>query len=262
VFKDFSSILFFALLLTGVIWLWDLTRRRSRDITIEGQEKIREPVLVEYSKAFFPVILIVFILRSFIVEPFRIPSGSMLPSLEVGDFILVNKFSYGIRLPVINRKVIEIGEPERGDVMVFRYPVDNDTNFIKRVIGLPGDTVEYRGKAIFINGQEFDQTGLEDYSFINSSKRQVKTSQHLESIGDRSHRILVETHIPSRDMKFDVPQDSFFVMGDNRDHSNDSRYWGFVPSENIVGKAFFIWFNWDLTNDTGIHWDRIGTFIE
>ena len=268
---NFALILFVALVITGSIWLLDallLKRRRAKDA--------KEPLLVEYARSFFPVILIVFGLRSFLVEPFKIPSGSMMPTLLVGDFILVNKFTYGIRLPVINKKVVQFNDPRRGDVMVFRYPQDPALDYIKRVIGIPGDTVEYRDKRLIINGQEVPWRPDGTYSYVGGGLNYITAMVYMEHLGEADHKLMVQQGFPSvipaqvgdnfpyrencsynesgSGFTCKVPAGYYFMMGDNRDASNDSRYWGFVPDENIVGKAFFIWMNFD-------GFRRIGTLI-
>ncbi|MDH2431938.1 signal peptidase I [Pokkaliibacter sp. MBI-7] len=250
---DFPLYLTIAVALCGAIWLADIvlfSRRRQAARSLAEQQGVtdeevlggltRESWPIEYAKSFFPVLFIVFFLRSFIVEPFQIPSGSMLPTLEIGDFILVNKFSYGIRLPVLNTKVIEVGEPKRGDVMVFRYPGDPKINYIKRVIGVPGDKIAYYHKRLYVNGQEVPEQFL---SNIPPTEPSLQLFQ--EQLGNVSHKIYKVPGQPSVEAEWEVPPGHYFMMGDNRDNSNDSRYWGFVPEENIVGKAFFVWFHWE-----------------
>lgn len=250
---NFALILFVLLLVTGVFSLADAVYFRKR-----RRAGVKEPWWIEYPKSFFPVILIVFLLRSFLMEPFKIPSGSMIPTLLVGDFILVNKFTYGIRLPIINKKIVNIGEPRRGDVMVFRYPEDPSLDYIKRVVGLPGDKVAYLDKKLFINGVEQPRQPLPDYL---NPERIHYSRRFLEKTGGVAHEILLEDDVaaavpfarqfPFRDnchynnegVVCSVPPGNYFMMGDNRDNSSDSRVWGFVPEENIVGRAFFIWFN-------------------
>ncbi len=260
---NFALILFVLLVVTGAIWFADhfwLKKHRPADA--------KDPWWVEYGASFFPVILVVFGLRSFLVEPFKIPSGSMIPTLLVGDFILVNKYAYGIRLPVLNKKVLEVGSPQRGDVMVFRYPENPSLDYIKRVVGLPGDKISYQNKRLSINGVEVPIKPTEDYL---DKERLYYTPRFIESLGQVDHQILIEpeassfirqpSQFPFRDnchyntagVICEVPAGHYFMMGDNRDNSQDSRFWGFVPDENIVGRAFFIWFNFsDLK--------RVGTF--
>ena len=199
-----------------------------------------EPVIVEYARSFFPVLLVVFVLRSFLVEPFQIPSSSMVPTLEVGDYIVVNKYTYGIRLPVVRTKVLALNEPERGDVMVFFPPHMNDTYFIKRVIGLPGDTITYRDKQLFVNGTELPQDTL---AVVPQGSSRYRVG--METLGDASHLVQVDESRPSRDFSLKVKPGHYFMMGDNRDNSSDSRIWGQVPEKDIVGKAFAVWMHWD-----------------
>lgn len=260
---NFALILFILLLVSGAIWALDSLLLKPRRAA--GG---KDPWWVEYGAGFFPVILVVFLLRSFVVEPFKIPSGSMIPTLLVGDFILVNKYAYGIRLPVLNTKVIPIGEPQRGDVMVFRYPEDPSLDYIKRVVGVPGDKIAYQNKRLTINGERLAVKADGDYLHPD---RLYYSKQFLETINGVEHRILNDddapsfvndaTQFPQREnclynnagVICTVPPGHYFMVGDNRDNSRDSRVWGFVPEENIVGKAFFIWFNF---NDLG----RIGSF--
>jgi len=291
---DFALILFLLLVVTGIVWLMELLvlrrrRRRRAEAAMavfdanpsgvgsfeaarlrqEAYDKAHHvPWWVEYCVSFFPVILFVFVLRSFVAEPFRIPSGSMLPTLQSGDLILVNKFEYGLRLPVIDKKVVAMGEPKRGDVVVFRYPVDPSVDYIKRVVGVPGDVVTYRDKVLSINGQEVPHTRDGDYF---EPDRSVYVGRYAESLGAMQHNILLNKQAPqdimpisdypyrsdceyfSNGVRCKVPPGHYFMMGDNRDNSLDSRYWGFVPEKNIVGRAFFIWMNFSEPS-------RIGTF--
>ncbi len=270
---DFALIMFVALLATGIIWaadhfIWAPVRGRTAAALEKAGEPeaavhkaLHEPLIVEYARAFFPVILFVFLLRSFLVEPFRIPSGSMMPGLLAGDFILVNKYTYGLRLPVINRKVMDLSAPKRGDVMVFRFPADPAVNYIKRVIGLPGDRIVYRDKQLFINDQPTSQALIGDYAYTESGGHPLFARRLKERIGEMEHDILLSEGAVSGTLEFSVPAGHYFVMGDNRDRSNDSRYWGTVPEANVVGRAFLIWFSWDMV-DGGVSWNRIGSTIQ
>lgn len=245
----FALFMVVVLLLTGGIWLLDVLLLKQRRAA--GAD---EPVVVEYAKSFFPVILAVFLIRSFLVEPFKIPSGSMMPTLLVGDFILVNKYTYGLRVPILNHTFYEIGKPQRGDVMVFHYPKDPSLDYIKRVVGLPGDRIEYREKRLTINGQPLDMVMDGDYSYVAPGLNQIYARKYRETLGQQPHDILLVNDAPAMDGEVMVPPGHYFAMGDNRDNSNDSRYWGFVPERNIVGRAFFIWWNFD-------NFGRIGSTI-
>ena len=243
---NFPLILFSAVVVTGAIYVWNKVAKVPKWMN-------------EYLGSFFPVLLAVFVLRSFVAEPFRIPSGSMLPTLHIGDFILVNKFSYGIRLPVANKKVVPLSEPERGDVVVFRFPRDESINFIKRLVGLPGDQIEYNNKRLTVNGEMVDIEEIGEFDSADGGEKESYIAQMLdEQLGDVNHKILWDKGGHQGTLRFTVPEGQYFVMGDNRDHSNDSRYWGFVDDQLLVGKAFFIWFNW---NKGDINWGRIGDSI-
>ena len=286
---NFALLLFIATVVTGLYWLAErfyfLPRRHKAALALEQsaaerrkalQEKginrvdgdgdiskaqatlLMQPWWLEWTAGLFPVILVVFVLRSFLFEPFKIPSGSMIPTLLIGDLILVNKFTYGIRLPVVNTKITEGNAPQRGDVMVFRYPPQPSVDYIKRVVGVPGDEVAYLNKRLTINGKEVPTTAQPDF-FDESTMRYFK--QFEEVLGEKPHRVLNNpdapafvqgaANFPYRDncrysvegVVCKVPQGHYFMMGDNRDNSLDSRYWGFVPDQNIVGKAFFVWMN-------------------
>ena len=261
-------LLLLATFVTGIIWTLDklvFSKRRG-----EGGERSTG---VEYSASLFPVILLVFVLRSFVIEPFRIPSGSMMPTLLAGDFILVNKFTYGIRLPVVDKKIININDPQRGEVMVFHFPADPSVDYIKRIVGIPGDMIEYRNKRLTINGQPLNYRENGTFTFETGGLNFVTGIVFKEKLGNHDHSAMVIPGIPGfveeqvrtfplqenctyNESGFScrVPQGHFFMMGDNRDGSNDSRYWGFVPEGNIVGKAFFIWMNFG-------DFKRIGTAI-
>ena len=294
---NFALILFALTVSTGIIWCLDVfmlapqRRERANHALAEFDSRtarlhddgvktevrsrtalesaiLRQPTWIEYSGSFFPVLALVFFLRSFLYEPFKIPSSSMVPTLAVGDLILVNKFTYGIRLPVLNRKIIEIGTPQRGDVMVFKYPKDMSLDYIKRVVGVPGDKIMYRNKRLTVNSQAVSYQALPDYL---DDERLTYSKQYLENLTGREHKILNDETAPSYVQNPDafplhelctynaegfactVPAGQYFMMGDNRDNSLDSRYWGFVPDKNIVGKAFFVWMN--LSNIK-----RIGSF--
>ena len=281
---NFALILFLLTLFTMCVWLLDIfilapARRRSaaariasweRDQAARGAEPspaarqkmqeaaARRPAWLEYTAGLFPVFIVVFLLRSFLFEPFKIPSGSMIPTLLVGDLILVNKYSYGVRLPIINTKVLDVGLPQRGDTMVFRYPLDTSVDYIKRVVGLPGDKVVIRNNRLTINEQEVPLEPAGEFYDVEQGKY---VPQYSETLGEVTHKLLTELKnptlirpiqgVPHSDkcsysptgLTCTVPPGNYFVMGDNRENSLDSRYWGFVPEENLVGRAFFIWMN-------------------
>ena len=286
---NFALLLFLATVVTGVYWLAErlyflpqrkraaeqlqvsVTQRRSElssqglrtdevDLDKARNSLLLQPWWLDWTAGLFPVIVVVFVLRSFLFEPFKIPSGSMIPTLMINDLILVNKFHYGVRLPVLNTKIFDNHSPERGDVMVFRYPPKPSLDYIKRVVGLPGDEVAYLNKKLSVNGKPLDKTSLPEF-FDEDALRYTKQYQEVAADGQRKYRILNEDDRPSfvqatEDFPFrencryssegvvcKVPPGHYFMMGDNRDNSLDSRYWGFVPEKNIVGKAFFVWMN-------------------
>jgi signal peptidase I len=291
---DFSLVLFLIAVISGVVWALDAWWLRPRRIAAavgagKSPDAAREPATVDYARSFFPVALIVLVLRSFLFEPFRIPSDSMMPTLLTGDFIVVNKFAYGLRLPVLNRKVLAIGEPQRGDVVVFRYPPDPSINYIKRLAGMPGDRVRIEADRIVVNGVPvpFEPIGrFDDGCYVNMQLAE-------ETLGTRRHRTMfcnapIDMSVPvlptcKRRMArnyvcgdggfegqpdhgdvadMEVPPGKYLMIGDNRDNSSDGRVFGFVPEENLVGRASRIWFSWDWGAGGGPAWDRVGKRID
>lgn len=290
---NFSLLLVIITVVSGVVWLIDhrlLAPRRAAAARTAGRDPatLEMPGTVDYARSFFPIMAVLLIVRSFLFEPYRIPSDSMMPTLLDGDFILVNKYAYGVRLPVIHEKVIEVGAPQRGDVAVFRFPTDTTVNYVKRVVGLPGDVVEVREDQLIINGQPVplvQQGRYEDGCYLN-----MRIAE--EKLGEHTHRVL---HCLSSDMIsvpplpscnrsipqgyicnestaginpdsgnriMQVPEGHYLMVGDNRDNSSDGRVWGFVAESLLVGRASVVWFNWDLQRSGGPDWSRIGTRIE
>ena len=300
--SNFSLILFIATVITGAYWLLERfiflpareqaaraideqaiarqaelakmgisqTEIHAKEMTASKDSVLQQPWWLDWTAGLFPVICIVFLLRSFLFEPFKIPTGSMIPTLHVGDLILVNKYHYGVRLPVMNKKIIEVNQPARGDVMVFRYPPDPNVDYIKRVIGVPGDEVSYLNKELRVNGQLVKRTTLPDF-FDETQTTYIPQFEETLPGYDKPHKLLIYPNATlgnSPLLKFPyfencnysiegvsckVPAGHYFMMGDNRDNSQDSRYWGFVPEQNIVGKAFFVWMNFGNLR-------RIGSF--
>lgn len=264
---DFALILTALTLGSGLIWLIDIVafRPRRRRRLARGEIESDAPGKVaETARSFFPVLLLVLVFRSFLFEPFKIPSGSMIPTLWIGDFILVNKYAYDLRLPVVNTKILEVGDPARGDVMVFRYPEDESVNYIKRVIGLPGDEITYRNKMLYINGDPAVQEAEGPWvgEGLNRNPPGSRPQRHSENLDGTVHDILVypgRSAGPAR--SWTVPAGHYFVMGDNRDRSADSREWGFVPEANLVGRAVAVWMHWDCGRGC-VDFSRIGDSIE
>ncbi len=259
---DFALILVLLTATAGAVWLLDvLLLRRERTAAAARGEPAREPIVVEYAKSFFPILLLVLAVRSFLFEPFRIPSESMMPTLFKGDFIFVNKFAYGLRLPVLNTKILKIGEPKHGDVVVFRLPSDPKIDYIKRVVGLPGDVVEYDNgsKRLTINGQPVEMQLLGSYD-----GGEPLATLGREKLGEHVHEILVKRGFQNLDGRYVVPPGSYFMMGHKREKSQDSRYAkvDYVPEGNLVGRAVGIWLNWRWPSEGGPQWSRIGKGVE
>ncbi|MCP1726675.1 signal peptidase I [Natronospira proteinivora] len=261
---NLALILVIATLVTGLVWALDrlwLIRLRSDDAD--------EPTVVEWCRAFFPVLLIVLVLRSFIAEPFRIPSASMMPTLVVGDFILVNKFAYGLRLPVLETKILDLGQPERGEVAVFRYPPNPSKDYIKRVIGVPGDHVAYRNNTLYINGEAVNQQVMGEYEPREVDRRRDRVLDGSilmeETLGAQDYEILVSPRasgMPSQELEqgIRVPEGEYLMLGDNRDNSLDGRHWGFVPEDHLRGRAMVIWLSWEAFG-AAPQWGRVGQVI-
>lgn len=260
---DFSFILVVALLVTGVIWAVDaLFLKPKRPVPVAKAGEVipaNEPIAVEYARSFFPIILVVLVIRSFLLEPFRIPSDSMMPTLYDGDFIFVNKYAYGLRLPVLNTKIVSVGDPERGDVVVFRLPANPSINYIKRLVGLPGDRVVVRDNRVFVNNKPMP---IELTGFYSDDHGYTNAQLALEDLGNVKHTVMFTNDRYSTDFEAVVPAGHFFFMGDNRNNSQDSRFpqVGFVPEGNLVGRAVRIWMNWRAWEMPV--WSRIGTKIE
>lgn len=273
---DLEFLLLAGTLVTGFFWLFDryfLRSRRAAKVaettssaasanagTWTKDTRDQDPWYIELCISFFPILLIVLVLRSFVAEPFRIPSGSMMPTLLHGDFILVNKFSYGVRLPVLHIKILDTGAPQRGDVAVFRFPREPSDDYIKRIIGLPGDLIEYRDKTIFINDRPMLQEKTGMYHGLGANSVMNGIPMYKEDLQALSHDVLIRSPKYNAPIAEYIPEDHYFVMGDNRDHSSDSRSWGFVPEENLVGKAFLVWMNWDYAGKK-LDFKRIGKKI-
>lgn len=259
---NFELILFYATVIAGFIALFDILFFSKRRKIREGNGiEIKKPILIEYARSFFPILLIVFLLRSFLYEPYRIPSGSLEPTLLMGDFILVNKFDYGIRAPILHQRWIGKGKPKRGDIMVFRWPPNPSVSFIKRVIGLPGDHINYIDKKLYINGQAIPQEFIQKSLAEDEGGKEWLAFENQENLLGVKHKIYIDPDKTAHNYKdIVVPPNMYFVMGDNRDDSADSRFWGFVPDHMIIGKAVLIWMSWN-GEKTNIRWGRLGKKI-
>lgn len=249
---NFALILFLLSLISGVIYIFDVvywSKKRAANV--------KAGWLIEYSRSFFPVFFTVFLLRSFLIEPFRIPSGSLVPTLLVGDFIAVNKFAYGIRLPILEKKIIPLASPKIGEIAIFRWPPNPKYDFIKRVVGIPGDKVSYHNKKLIINGKEAVQKFI-GYTTDESSGKTV--AEYRENLNGVEHYIYVNPEMAAQDFDIEVPAGQYFMMGDNRDSSADSRYWGFVGDNYLRGKALIVWMSWN-GQLSKVRWTKIGKII-
>ncbi len=252
---NYEEILFVATLLTGIIVLLNAVYLKPKRVRV-NEDNLKENILVEYSQILFPLLLLVFFLRSFVAEPFRIPSGSMKPTLLVGDFILVNKYNYGLRMPISGTKFFKIGDPKQGDVIVFRLRKDRKI-LIKRIVALPGDHVLYRDKNLYINGREIDlRNGKISYDGL------ITAFEHKEHFNEKTHSIFTYPDYPKRDYRYNniiVPENTYFVLGDNRDNSQDSRFFGVVNDHDIIGKAVITWLSldWNIGFDINVRWKRV-----
>jgi len=266
---NFELILFYATLVTGIIVLmdviWFAPVRHRKNSALKAKSitasQMKLPLVIDYSRSFFPILLLVFLLRSFLYEPFRIPSGSLEPTLLIGDLILVNKFDYGVRLPIMHKMIYPLGNPQRGDILIFRWPPNPSFDFIKRVIGVPGDHISYLNKTVYINGNKMPQQFIAYANTENESGGESKVEEREEDLMGIKHKIYVDPSRSSVDYKdIVVPAGMYFVMGDNRDDSADSRYFGFVPDSHIVGKAVAIWMSWD-SKQHNVRWNRLAKVV-
>lgn len=258
---DFPLILLSVVVFTGVVTLCDIVVCLYRREKVFGKH-IKRPLIIEYSRAFFPVLLLVFLIRSFVVQPYRVPTGSLEPTVIPGDFILVNQYDYGLRFPVWDKKLVSMGEPKHGQIALFYYPVNHALTFVKRVVGLPGDHISYVNKTLYINGEKQPQTFLEDVTRVNDFGELVTYQKYQEDLLGVKHDIFIRRDTPSVDFyNVVVPKGEYFMMGDNRDESDDSRFWGAVPEKDLVGHALFVWMSWDSNAShwyNHIRWQRVG----
>lgn len=257
---DFPLILLCVIVFFGAVSLCDLIYCVCNKEPLF--EKKKRPLVIDYARSFFPVLLLVFVIRSFIAQPYRVPTGSLKPTVLPGDFIFVNQFHYGVRLPIWDKKLFNVGEPTYGQIALFPYPVDDEFTFVKRVIGLPGDHISYIDKTLYINGVKQPTTFIADVTEQNDSGQLVTYEKYQEDLRGVKHDIYLRADAPNNNFyNMVVPSDEYFMMGDNRDESDDSRYWGFIREQNLIGHALFIWMSWDANAGhwyDSIRWNRIG----
>ncbi|OGO94493.1 MAG: signal peptidase I [Coxiella sp. RIFCSPHIGHO2_12_FULL_44_14] len=261
---DFLNILALATIFAGVVWvvddLWCAGKRRSGATGFSEQKKY--PIVIEYSRSLFPVLLIVLLIRAFLIQPYRVPTGSLEPTIMPGDMILVNQYDYGLRLPIWNKELIHVREPKTGEIALFRWPVSPGVTFVKRVIGVPGDHISYINKMLYVNGKPATQARLNDAMEMSDNGSASKVQVYEEVLAGVKHRIYIRPDRPAEDFKnLVVPVGTYFMMGDNRDDSDDSRSWGFVPSDDFIGRGILIFMSWD-SNAHRVRWDRIGQSLQ
>jgi signal peptidase I len=252
---DFPFLLTLVVIITGLVALADIvffSKKREQEAAM--------PYLIEFSRSFFPALLLVWLIRSFLIQPYRVPTGSLEPTVLPGDFIAVKQFSYGLRFPVLNKKILGVAEPKRGDIALFRWPVDTSKLFVKRVVGLPGDHIVYKNNILTINGQEMPQTYIGKALNIEQGGMTSTVNKMLENLNGIKHYIFIKPGNNLQDIDVVVPEGNYFMLGDNRNDSYDSRDWGFVPESFLVGKAFGIWLSWD-SQAHKIRWTRIGRTV-
>ncbi|WP_259423665.1 signal peptidase I [Coxiella burnetii] len=253
---DFLNILSLLTIFAGVVWLVDILWRRIKKIPIEKGTK--PPLIIDYARSFFPILLIVLIIRSFLFQPYRVPTGSLEPTIMPGDMILVNQYDYGLRVPLWNKKIVDVGEPKRGQIALFRWPVNPAATFVKRVIGVPGDRVSYQDKVFYINGKEMSQKFIKNTLEIGDDGKTWPAKEYEEDLNGVKHLIILRPDRPAQNFKdLIVPKGKYLMIGDNRDDSDDTRSWGFVPARNFIGRAILIWMSWDSQKDR-VRWERIG----
>lgn len=254
---DFLNILALATIFSGIICLVDILWR-FRKKTFRWKDTTKQPLVIDYARSFFPILLLVLMIRSFLFQPYRVPTGSLEPTVMPGDFILVNQFNYGLRLPIWDKEVLKVGHPQTGQIALFRWPVNPEVTFVKRVIGMPGDHVSYINKILYINGVQMNQSFLRDALEIGDNGMTTSVKEYEENLNGIKHSIFINPDRPATDFKdLVVPPDSYFMMGDNRDNSDDSRSWGFVNAHDFIGRGVLIWMNWD-SQVHHPHLNRIG----
>lgn len=261
---DFPLILFCVVVFTGLVSLTDIIIRVFKHQPAFGKH-LKHPLIIEYARSFFPVLLLVFLIRSFVFQPYRVPSGSLEPTVIPGDLIFVNQFSYGLHFPIWNKRLFSVGTPQPGQIALFYFPVNNRINFVKRVIGVPGDKISYIDKVLYLNGQKIPQRFVQNVTRVNDFGQLTSYEEYEETINGVKHDIFVRPDVSGVNFyNVVVPADHYFMMGDNRDESDDSRYWGPVPSNEFIGHALLIWMSWNSTPAHWydyIRWNRIGTLL-